>query len=229
METLRVLMVEDEAAMRAAVSRALSRYTLRLPDIEGEYGFAIEEAGSAEEGLARIEASPPDIVLLDHKLPGMSGVELLGILAEKQPPVSFLTVMMTAYATLENAVVATKRGAYDFLAKPFTPDELRSVVSKTTRHLLLTRETRRLAQEKRQVRFQLLSVIVHELKAPLAAIQGYLYILKDRTGGEEVEVYDRAIDRSLVRIEGMRKLIMDLLDLTRLESGQKRRELAPLD
>jgi len=100
METLRVLMVEDEAAMRAAVSRALSRYTLRLPDIEGEYGFAIEEAGSAEEGLARIEASPPDIVLLDHKLPGMSGVELLGILAEKQPPVSFLTVMMTAYATL---------------------------------------------------------------------------------------------------------------------------------
>ncbi|HPA95624.1 MAG TPA: ATP-binding protein [Thermoanaerobaculia bacterium] len=229
METLRVLMVEDEAAMRAAVSRALSRYTLRLPDIEGEYGFAIEEAGSAEEGLARIEASPPDIVLLDHKLPGMSGVELLGILAEKQPPVSFLTVMMTAYATLENAVVATKRGAYDFLAKPFTPDELRSVVSKTTRHLLLTRETRRLAQEKRQVRFQLLSVIVHELKAPLAAIEGYLYLLQDPGTGSDPAVYKKAVDRSLVRIGGMRKLITDLLDLTRIESGQKRRELVPLE
>ena len=229
METLRVLMVEDEAAMRAAVSRALSRYTLRLPDIEGEYGFAIEEAGSAEEGLARIEASPPDIVLLDHKLPGMSGVELLGILAEKQPPVSFLTVMMTAYATLENAVVATKRGAYDFLAKPFTPDELRSVVSKTTRHLLLTRETRRLAQEKRQVRFQLLSVIVHELKAPLAAIEGYLYLLQDPGTGSDPAVYKKAVDRSLVRIGGMRKLITDLLGLPRIESGQKRRELVPLE
>jgi two-component system, sensor histidine kinase and response regulator len=227
METLRVLIVEDEPPMRAAVSRSLSRFTLRLPDIEGEFRFEVEEAGSAEEGLAKIEAKPPDIVLLDHGLPGMSGVELLGLLAER--PVEFLTVMMTAYATLENAVAATKRGAYDFLAKPFTPDELKAVVSKTTRHLLLTRETRRLAQEKRQVRFQLLSVIVHELKAPLAAIQGYLYILKDKTGGEDPAVAERAIDRSLIRIEGMRKLIMDLLDLTRLESGQKKRELSPVD
>lgn len=227
METLRVLIVEDEAPMRGAVRRALSQLTLTLPDVEGEFHFELEEAGSAEEGLARIEERPPDIVLLDHQLPGMSGVELLAILAER--PVSFLTVMMTAYATLENAVVATKRGAYDFLAKPFTPEELRTVISKTTRHLLLTRETRRLAQEKRQVRFQLLSVIVHELKAPLGAIQGYLTILRDRTAGDDPVVYARAIDRSLVRIDGMRKLIMDLLDLTRLESGQKKREYAPLD
>jgi signal transduction histidine kinase len=227
MDTLRILIVEDEPPMRAAVSRSLSRFTLRLPDIEGEFRFEVEEAGSAEEGLEKIEASPPDIVLLDHGLPGMSGVELLGLLAER--PVEFLTVMMTAYATLENAVIATKRGAYDFLAKPFTPDELRAVVSKTTRHLLLTRETRRLAREKRQVRFQLLSVIVHELKAPLAAIQGYLYILKDKSGGEDPAVAERAIDRSLIRIEGMRKLIMDLLDLTRLESGQKKRELSRVD
>lgn len=229
METLRVLMIEDEAPMRAAVGRALSRLVLRLPDIEGEFRFEVDEAGSAEEGLEKINHREPDIVLLDHQLPGMSGVELLGLLAERQPPLAFLTVMMTAYATLENAVIATKRGAHDFLAKPFTPEELRAVISKTTRHLLLTRETRRLAQEKRQVRFQLLSVIVHELKAPLAAIQGYLYILKDGTGGDDPAVQERAIDRSLVRIEGMRKLIMDLLDLTRLESGQKTRELARLD
>jgi two-component system, sensor histidine kinase and response regulator len=227
METLRVLIVEDESHMRTVVGRALSRFTLQLPDIEGEFRFEVEEAGSAEEGLEKIEKAPPDIILLDHQLPGMSGVEMLGLLAGR--PIETLTVMMTAYATLENAVIATKRGAYDFLAKPFTPDELKAVLSKTTRHLLLTRETRRLAREKRQVRFQLLSVIVHELKAPLAAIQGYLYILKDKTGGDDPATRDRAIDRSLVRIEGMRKLIMDLLDLTRLESGQKSRELALLD
>lgn len=228
-ETLRVLVVEDEPAMRVAVHRAVSRLVLRLPDIEGEFGFAVEEAGSAEEGLERIAAAPPDILLLDHKLPGISGVELLGLLAERQPPVGFLTVMMTAYATLENAVVATKRGAYDFLAKPFTPEELRAVLTKSTRHLLLTRETRRLAEEKRQVRFQLLSVIVHELKAPLAAIEGYLYLLKDRTIGADPAVFEKAVDRSLVRIGGMRKLITDLLDLTRLESGQKRREIVSLE
>jgi signal transduction histidine kinase len=229
METLRVLIVEDEAPMRAAVSRALSRLTLQLPDIEGEFRFAVEEAETAEEGLRRIDERAPDIVLLDHQLPGMSGVELLGLLCERTPPPSFLTVMMTAYATLENAVAATKRGAHDFLAKPFSPEELRAVVSKTTRHLLLTRETRRLAQEKRHVRFQLLSVIVHELKAPLAAIQGYLYLLKDHSAGDDPAVYEKAVDRSLVRIDGMRDLIMELLDLTRLESGQKRRDLVELD
>jgi len=228
-ETLRVLVVEDEPAMRAAVRRALSRLVLRLPDIEGEFGFSLEEAGSAEEGLEKIDAAPPDILLLDHKLPGISGVELLGLLAERQPPVAFLTVMMTAYATLENAVVATKRGAYDFLAKPFTPEELRAVLTKSTRHLLLTREARRLADEKRQVRFQLLSVIVHELKAPLAAIEGYLYLLKDGTIGADPAVFEKAVDRSLVRIGGMRKLITDLLDLTRLESGQKRRDIVPFE
>ena len=224
-----MLIVEDEAPMRAAVSRALSRLTLQLPDIEGEFRFAVEEAETAEEGLRRIDERAPDIVLLDHQLPGMSGVELLGLLCERVPPPSFLTVMMTAYATLENAVAATKRGAHDFLAKPFSPEELRAVVSKTTRHLLLTREPRRLAQEKRHVRFQLLSVIVHELKAPLAAIQGYLYLLKDHSAGDDPAVYEKAVDRSLVRIDGMRDLIMELLDLTRLESGQKRRDLVELD
>lgn len=229
MNTLKVLVIEDEQTMRAAVRRALERHEVTLPEVEGACRFAVLEAGSAEDGLAIIDASPPDIVLLDHQLPGMSGVELLAVLAERQPAPEFLTVMMTAYATLENAVLATKRGAEDFLAKPFTPDELRAVVDKTARHLLVTREARRLAREKSQVRFQLLSVIVHELKAPLNAIQGYLWILKDLPPDDDPAVQAKAIDRCLVRIEGMRKLVMDLLDMTRLESGQKRRELARLD
>lgn len=229
MTKLRVLIIDDELPMRTVVRRALEKHALVVPDVDGECRFEVLEAGSAEDGLAIIDADPPDIVLLDHQLPGMSGVELLGVLSARQPAPEFLTVMMTAYATLENAVLATKRGAEDFLAKPFTPDELRAVVDKTTRHLLLVRETRRLAREKSQVRFQLLSVIVHELKAPLNAIQGYLWILKDLPANDDPAVHANAIDRCLVRIEGMRKLVMDLMDVTRLESGQKRRELAALD
>lgn len=229
MTTLRVLIIDDEQPMRAAVRRALEKHALTVPDVDGVCRFEVLEAESAEAGLDVIDAAPPDLVLLDHQLPGMSGVELLGVLGARQPAPEFLTVMMTAYATLENAVLATKRGAEDFLAKPFTPDELRSAVDKATSHLLLMRETRRLAQEKGQIRFQLISVIVHELKAPLNAIQGYLYLMKDLPPGDDPSVHANALDRCLVRIDGMRKLIMDLMDLTRLESGQKRRELAPLD
>jgi hypothetical protein len=229
MTTLRVLIIDDEQFMRAVVRRTLEKHAVSLADIDGECRFEVLEAESAEAGLALIDSDAPDIVLLDHQLPGMSGVELLGLLSRRQPAPEFLTVMMTACATLENAVLATKRGAEDFLAKPFTPDELRAVVDKTTRHLMLIRETRRLAGEKRQIRFQLLSVIVHELKAPLNAIQGYLYLMKDLPADDDPTVQANAIDRCLVRIDGMRKLIMDLLDVTRLESGQKRRDLVALD
>ncbi len=137
--------------------------------------------------------------------------------------------MITAYASLETAVVATKQGAYDFLAKPFTPEEIRAVVRKAARHVLLKRQARKFAEERRQVRFQFISVLAHELKAPLNAIEGYLHIIKNRSAGGDQAVYDQMIDRCLARTGGMYKLILDLLDLTRIESGLKQREIATVD
>ena len=95
-------------------------------------------------------------------------------------------IMITAYASLETAVTATRRGAYDFLAKPFTPEELRGAVRKAARHLILQRQARRLAEEKRQVRFQFISVLAHEMKAPIAAIEGYLQMIRERALGESL-------------------------------------------
>lgn len=228
MQTLRVLVVDDEPGMRRGAARVLGATRLRLPDIEGEVAFETEEAADAETGLALFEAHPPDLLLLDHKLPGMQGLELLERVAGAGSDT--LVVMVTAYATIETAVTATKRGAFDFLAKPFTPEELRGTVQKAARHLLLQREARRLAKERREVRFQFVSVLAHELKAPLAGVEGYLRLLKERvvTGQEEAR-YDEVLDRSLARVEGMRKLILDLLDLTRLESGQMARRVEPVD
>jgi signal transduction histidine kinase len=226
-ETLRVLVVDDEEGMRRGVERALVRFTALLPDLDRELDFATESTESAEEALASIEARPPDLMLLDYKLPGMTGLDLL----DRLEPLGLDTViiMMTAYASIETAIVATKRGAYDLLPKPFTPEDLKAAVRKGCRHLVLQREARRLAAERRQIRFQFLSVLAHELKAPLAAIEGYLNILQDRALGNEVSAYAEPIQRTLVRLDGMRKLIFDLLDLTRIESGQKRRDLADVD
>jgi two-component system sensor histidine kinase/response regulator len=226
-EQLRILAVDDEPGMRTGIERALRRFSVTLPDLEGEVAFALETVDSGEAALAHIDARPPDILLLDHKLPGMNGLDVLHELAEGKRDI--LTIMITAYASLDTAIAATKRGAYDFLAKPFTPEELKAAVRKAAKHLLLQRQARRLAEEKRQVRFQFISVLGHELKAPLAAVEGYLNILRDRSAGENPAVYQQAVDRSLVRLQGMRKLILDLLDLTRIESGNRKRELAMLD
>lgn len=73
------------------------------------------------------------------------------------------------------------------------------------------------------MRFQFLSVLSHELKAPLNAIEGYLRIIKDKEMGEEIGAYDQVVDRSLQRIKGMRNLIMDLLDLTKISFEKKKK------
>jgi signal transduction histidine kinase len=226
-DTLRVLVVDDEAGMRHAVTRALRPFKVHLPAVEGEVNFEVEQASSGEEALALVAARPFDLMLLDHKMGGMSGIDVLDALAKQER--DLLVVMVTAFATLETAVRATKSGAYDFLAKPFTPDELRETVRKATSHLIAQRQARKLAAERRRVRFEFISVLGHELKAPLAAIEGYLNILRDHALGVDLESYDSAVHRCLVRCEGMRKLIADLLDLTRIESGQRKREVVRVD
>jgi two-component system, sensor histidine kinase and response regulator len=227
MEPLRVLVADDEPGMRAGVVRTLRGFTVRVPDVEGQVSFTLEQAESGEQALEIIHAGAPDILLLDHKMPGISGLDVLDQVAKLDT--DMLTIMITAYASIETAVTATKRGAYDFLAKPFTPDELKATVRKAAARLILAKQARQLAEEKRQVRFQFIRVLGHELKAPLAAIEGYLDILKDRTLGDSLQLYGEVVARSLLRVEGMRKLVADLLDVTQLESGQKNRQLAPVD
>jgi signal transduction histidine kinase len=223
-QTLRVAMVEDEEPLWLAVERILSKYRVHVGDVGVDVAYASVNYSSGEQFLESISGGVEyDLLLLDLKLPGMSGLDVLTELSSRD--LGIMTIMVTAYATFEIAVQATKLGAYDFLAKPFSPEELRYAVRKATDQLIISREARRLAEEKRQVRFNFISVLSHELKAPINAIEGYLKILQPDESAERRQM----IDRSLIRLEGMKKLIFDLLDLTRIESGQKQRDLTPVD
>ena len=215
MKPLTVLIVDDDAGMRTSIARALRDFTVKVDEV-------------GEIAMRKIEASAPDILILDQKLPGIQGLSILERMSEQN--LSTLTIMITGYASISNIVAATKRGAYDFLGKPFTPVELRRLVGKAATRQVLSKHTRRLAEERREVRFRLIQVLGHELKAPLNAIEGYLHMLEDPTTADEnPEVYQQCVDRSLFRIDGMRKLIIDLLDMTRIESGRKRRSLETVD
>lgn len=226
-ERLKVLVVDDEPGMRLAVTRALTGFSVMIEEVGSVVSFDIIQAASGEEAVLKLESDRPDLMLLDHKLPGITGLDVLSWLSDQKADV--LTVMMTAYASIETAIAATKKGAFDFLSKPFTPAELKASVRKAVGHLIALRKARILEEERRKVRFQFISVLAHELKAPLGAIEGYLYILKDPTACQDPATRDRAVDRCIVRLGGMRKLILDLLDLTRLESGQRKREIQDVD
>ncbi|HAJ99038.1 MAG TPA: hypothetical protein DCM62_03340 [Bacteroidales bacterium] len=88
--------------------------------------------------------------------------------------------------------------------------------------------TQRMNLEGRKIRFQFLSVLSHELKTPLNTVEGYLRMMQEKKAGEYIADYLEMIDRSLFRIQSMRNLIMDMLDLTRLESGKKNRVVEPV-
>ena len=105
MENLKVLVVDDEPGIRLGIARVLQRYKVRVPDLNGEVLFAVSQAETGEEALALLRADAPDILLLDHKLPGISGLEVLDVINKE--PHDWLTVMITAYATIDTAVHAT--------------------------------------------------------------------------------------------------------------------------
>jgi signal transduction histidine kinase len=195
--------------------------------MDEDFDFEIIEAETGERAIEIIDSQALDIILLDNKLPGMDGIEVLEYIKKKEYDAQVM--MITSYASLDLAIKATNNGAYNFMPKPFTPDELKSSIEGITKHLFLKRMTRNMNREGKQVRFQFLSVLSHELKSPINAVEGYLKIMKERQVGENLSDYDAMIDRSMERIKGMRNLIMDLMDLTRLESGKKVREMKKVD
>ncbi len=227
MEIVDVLVVDDEPGIRSGVARILRNYTVTYPFLEEDIGFNILEAASGEEAIDIIKSNPPAIVLLDNKLPGIQGIEVLEFINANQ--LNILVMMITSYASLELAVKATNIGAYDFVPKPFTPQELKTSMENIAKHFFLRRMTRKLHKEGKQVRFQFLTLLSHELKSPLNAIEGYLHMMQEKQTGDKIDDYAEPIDRALSRIQSMRNLIMDLLDLTHIESGKRRRDVREID
>lgn len=227
MSLIKILVVDDEPGIRSGVSRALRNYTVGYPFLEDDFEFEVIEAATGEDGLEIISRGQIDLVLLDNRLPGMQGVEVLDFIHKNNIDVA--VTMITSYASLDLAVEATNKGAYNFVPKPFTPSELKLAVESASKHLYLKRMTKRMSTQGKQLRFKFLSVLSHELKSPLNAIEGYLQLIQDKVLGNDMEKYDEMIGRSLERVEGMRTLIMDLLDLTKLESNLDNKIFSEID
>lgn len=223
MAVLKVMVIDDEPGIRSGVSRILSNFHVTYPFMDEDYTFEIIEAGSGEDGITLLEYNMPDILLLDNKLPGMQGVDVLEYIRKKNYDI--VVAMITSYASLDVAIRATRDGAIDFIPKPFTPQELKSSIENISKQLYLKRITHKMKQEGKKVRYQFLSVLSHELKAPLNALEGYLRMMQSKQAGELVDDYATPIERSLQRIQAMRNLIMDLLDFTKIRLERKEEKI----
>jgi signal transduction histidine kinase len=142
LEPINTLVVDDERDIREGSKRILSRM-----------GFTVHMASRGEEALDVLQKQEVAIVFLDLKMPGMDGMEVLKHIRERHPDV--LVIVITGYATVETAIEAMKKGAYDFIPKPFEPDQMRMVVRRAEEKIRLTREANKLAAERKRTLFDL--------------------------------------------------------------------------
>jgi two-component system NtrC family response regulator len=130
----KVLLIDDDASLRR-----VTEYSLHSA------GFQVLSAGDGKQGLASFQADHPQVVITDIQMPGMSGYEVLQQIKAARPET--VVIVITAYSSVEKAVEAMKQGAYDYLAKPFSRDELVMVVEKAFNLLGLQEENQRLRDQ----------------------------------------------------------------------------------
>ncbi|MBZ5682571.1 MAG: sigma-54 dependent transcriptional regulator [Acidobacteriia bacterium] len=131
---LNLLIVDDERSIREACR-----------EVAQSLGFTALVADSAEHAYRLLETQSIDAVLLDLRLPGAGGLEALRRIKERRPEA--IVIVVTGYGTVQSAVQAMKHGAYDYVTKPFSVDELKNLLERTAGHLRLKTENRMLREK----------------------------------------------------------------------------------
>ncbi len=132
-----ILVVDDEQDIRDGSERILTRL-----------GFRVLKADQGEKALGLLSKHTVSMVILDLKMPGMDGMGALERIMKLDDAI--LVIVITGYATVETAIQAMKQGAYDFISKPFEPDQLRVVVKRAAEKIRLVREAEKLDQERQR-------------------------------------------------------------------------------
>lgn len=203
----RILIIDDEEVVRDSCAQILAG---------GAYELASASDGTT--GLRLVEEFHPDLVFVDLKMPGISGFEVLEKISEMDPAI--VMVVITGFATISSAVDAMKKGAYDFLPKPFTPEEFRLITRRGLEKRRLTLETIALRREKEMLREHFAHIVSHELKSPLNAVQQNLMALEFELSGSLTEVQKDKLARTKNRIGDLIKLINSWLRAISMDADQ---------
>jgi two-component system sensor histidine kinase/response regulator len=196
----RILVIDDERIIRDSCTRILS-----------SEGYEVRSAANGVRGLELFGEFRPDLVLVDLKMPGKSGMEVLEEIERADPNV--VKIVITGYATVSSAVDSMKRGAYDFIPKPYTPDEISLIVSRGVERRRLLLESEALRAEREKTRGNMISLVSHELRAPLAAAVQYLDVILAGMAGEVPPDVIDMVERCNMRLRELLDLLSRWLSL----------------
>ena len=202
-----ILVIDDEETMRDSCCQILLKE-----------GLLTETAEDGSIGLEKVKETKPDLVLIDLKMPGITGMEVLEKTKEIDP--NIITVVITGYATVESAVEAMKKGAYDFLPKPFTPEELRIIIRRGLERRKLILEAESLRREKKLMEENFITMVSHQLRSPLVAVQQYFEVILAGMVGKVEKKQKEMLLRAKKRLESLLNLTSDWLDMARINKGE---------
>jgi two-component system, OmpR family, phosphate regulon sensor histidine kinase PhoR len=203
----KLLVVDDELGMREGMRRILTRY-----------GFSVVTADNGQTALDLAAKEEFHLVLVDLKMPGLDGFAVMERLRELQP--ASVCIVVSAFATIESAVQSTKRGAFDFVVKPFAPDELLRVVIRASEQWQLEREAKRLRAEREAHLLELsaeksrLRTILYSMGEGLLVVNIDGEVVLDNPGARRL--LGRVTDAALPRVP-VRELIDDETFLAEVE------------
>ena len=209
-----ILIVDDEAGMREGCRRVLA-----------PRGYRIDTAATFTSALELIQTQNYDLLLLDAMLPDGNGLDLIAPALERDPDA--ICIVITGFGSIGMAVEAIQKGAYNFLSKPFTADELTVAVNQgleRRRLKAVEREATELSRAKEelekldQIKSQFMLKVAHELRAPLAAIQSYInLVLAGYLSEDEMQ---STLTRVQARLQEALDMVADLLQLARLKQAK---------
>ena len=206
MKTPTILVIDDDRAMRESCRR-----TFRTTE------FRVSTAEDGATGLERVRDLKPDIALVDLRMPDLDGIDVVEEIKKIDPTI--VSIVITGYPSTEAAVEALRTGAYDFIPKPFTPQDLRSVAQRGLETRRKALEAAAILRQKQEMKDLLISLVSHQLRSPLTAVQGYFeLILGDFVTDPDEQ--KRMIKRAHRRIAGLIEMINDWLKMARIDSAE---------
>ena len=193
-EKIRLAVIDDEPMV-----------CQRLKQVFRRSDFEIETFGAGKPALARMSQQPFQLILTDIRLPDIDGLEILKRIKKDYPGTE--VILITGYATLDQAVEAVKKGAFYYLSKPFTPDQVRAVVERAQDHIRISSENKILREEvNNKIQYEGIVGISLKIKELLAAVSKVSQIdcnvVIQGESGTGKELVARAIHFNSARLSG---------------------------
>ena len=210
----KILVIEDEEDVRESYL-----------DMFEFFGYEVDSAPNGREGVVKVTKNDYDIVITDLNMPEMDGIEVLKMVKKNKPYIE--VIVITGYATLENAIKAMKIGAYDYFTKPIDLEHVKIVLSKCIQSIKARKENEELKTlnqkltELNELKDKFITVTNHELRTPLTVLKGYLDLIDMFLPEDSDKDLVEALEISKETMKEMVTIIEHLHDLSFFDYGKK--------